>query len=250
MAGVLERTVADGVHRLAHAGVNVYLIEDDSGVTLVDTGLPATFGHLETVLAQLNRSVDEVRAVVLTHAHFDHVGSARRVHHRWQVPVWVHAADQYLAAHPARYAHERSRLIYPLRYPKAIPGLLRMAAAGALFVRGISDTTCYSAGAELDVPGRPRAVFSPGHTLGHCALHLADRDTVISGDALVTLDPYTGVAGPQIVSGAATADSAEALASLTALADTGATTVLPGHGEPWYDGVTSAVESALRAGPS
>lgn len=250
MAGVLERNVADGVHRLAHAAVNVYLIEDDSGVTLVDTGLPATFGHLETMLAQLNRSVDEVRAVVLTHAHFDHVGSARRVHHRWQVPVWVHAADQYLAAYPARYAHERSRLIYPLRYPKAIPGLLRMAAAGALFVRGISDTTCYSAGTELNMPGRPRVVFSPGHTLGHCALHLPDRDTLISGDALVTLDPYTGVVGPQIVSGAATADSTEALASLTALADTGATTVLPGHGEPWHDGITSAVEAALRAGPS
>ncbi len=250
MPAVFERNVADGVHRLAHAAVNVYLIEDDSGVTVVDTGLPATFRHIESALGQLGRSAEDVAAVVLTHAHFDHVGSARRARQRWQVPVWVHAADQYLAAHPYRYAHERSRLMYPLRYPRSIRYQAKMAASGALLVRGITDTTCYGAGSVLDVPGRPRVVFSPGHTLGHCGLHLADRSTLISGDALVTLDPYTGVAGPQIVSGAATADSSEALASLTALADTGAKTVLPGHGEPWLDGVASAVQAALRAGPS
>ncbi|ORW64738.1 hypothetical protein AWC24_20045 [Mycolicibacter senuensis] len=38
-----------------------------------------------------------MRAVVLTHAHFDHVGSAKRARGRWQVPVFVHAADQYPA---------------------------------------------------------------------------------------------------------------------------------------------------------
>ncbi|MGV0749447.1 MBL fold metallo-hydrolase [Mycolicibacter minnesotensis] len=247
---MFEREVADGVHRLAHAAVNVYLIEDDNGVTVVDTGFPATFRHIEAALDQLGRTGDDVAAVVLTHAHFDHVGSARRARRRWQAPVWVHAADQYLAAHPYRYAHERSRLIYPLRYPRSIRYQAKMAAAGALLVRGISDTTCYAAGAVLDVPGRPQVVFSPGHTLGHCGLHLADRSTLISGDALVTLDPYTGVVGPQIVSGAATADSTEALASLTALAETGAKTVLPGHGEPWFDGVASAAEAALQAGPS
>ncbi|MEZ0382495.1 MBL fold metallo-hydrolase [Mycobacterium sp. pW045] len=247
---MLERDAADGVHRVAHAAVNVYLIEDDSGVTMVDTGLPATFRHLETALERLGRTIGDVQAVVLTHAHFDHVGSARWVRNRWQVPVFVPAADQYLAAHPYRYAHENSRVFYPLRYPRSIPYQAKMAAAGALLVRGISDTTCYGPDTVLDIPGRPQVVFSPGHTLGHCALHLADRDTLIAGDALVTLDPYTGVTGPQIVSGAATADSSEALASLTALADTGAGTVLPGHGEPWRQGIASAAEAALRAGPS
>ncbi len=247
---MLERSVADGVHRLAHAAVNVYLVEDDAGVTVVDTGLPATFRQLQSALTDLGRSARDVRAVVLTHAHFDHVGSAREASRQWQVPVWVHSQDQFLAAHPYRYKHERNRLLYPLRYPKSVPVLTKMAAAGAFFVRGISDTSSYVAGAELDVPGRPRVVFTPGHTLGHCALHLPDRGALISGDALVTLDPYTGGVGPQIVSGAATADSTEALASLSALVDTGAKTVLPGHGEPWYDGVAAAAEAALRAGPS
>jgi glyoxylase-like metal-dependent hydrolase (beta-lactamase superfamily II) len=101
-----------------------------------------------------------------------------------------------------------------------------------------------SPGAVLDVPGRPRVVFTPGHTAGHCALHLADRNAVITGDALVTLDPYTGHTGPQIVARAATADSARALRSLDDLAATRAAVVLPGHGEPWSDGIQAAVEHA------
>ncbi|MHA7241485.1 hypothetical protein [Arthrobacter sp. TMS1-12-1] len=76
------------------------------------------------------------------------------------------------------------------------------------------------------------------------ALHFPDRDGLISGDALVTLDPYTGKKGPQIVARAATADTSTALASLEALRATNAGTVLPGHGKPWTTGIHDAVEAA------
>jgi glyoxylase-like metal-dependent hydrolase (beta-lactamase superfamily II) len=66
----------------------------------------------------------------------------------------------------------------------------------------------------------------------------------------VTLNPYTGATGPQIVSAAATADSERALASLDALAETGARTVLVGHGEPWTHGAERIVELARERGPT
>ena len=100
------------------------------------------------------------------------------------------------------------------------------------------------------MPGSPRVVFTPGHTLGHCALHLLDRNVLIAGDAVVTLNPYTATTGPQIVSGAATVDSRRALASLDALAETGAQTVLVGHGDPWTNGAEQIAELARRRGPS
>jgi glyoxylase-like metal-dependent hydrolase (beta-lactamase superfamily II) len=93
-------------------------------------------------------------------------------------------------------------------------------------------------------------IRTPGHTLGHCALHLPERDVVIAGDAIVTLNPYTARRGPQIVAGAATVDSRRALDSLDALADTGARTVLVGHGEPWTGGAEQAVLAARAAGAS
>ena len=73
---------------------------------------------------------------------------------------------------------------------------------------------------------------------------------MIAGDAIVTLNPYTARRGPQIVARAATADSNRALASLDALAETGARTVLVGHGEPWRNGAEQAVTLARQAGPS
>jgi hypothetical protein len=65
---------------------------------------------------------------------------------------------------------------------------------------------------------------------------------------LVTLDPYTARKGPRIVARAATVDSVRNLSSLDALAQTGAETVLVGHGEPWTRGADSAVELARSAG--
>ena len=73
---------------------------------------------------------------------------------------------------------------------------------------------------------------------------------LIAGDALVTRDPYTSAEGPRIVAGAATADSAEALASLDAIEATGAQTLLTGHGEPWTGGAEKAAELARAAGPA
>jgi glyoxylase-like metal-dependent hydrolase (beta-lactamase superfamily II) len=241
--------VADRVHRIEHAYVNVYLVEDDDGrLLVVDTGLPATWDLLGRALRELGHRPDDIAAVVLTHAHFDHTGFAAKAQARLGVPIWLHEEDFTIAAHPYRYAHENVRAMYPVRYPASIRILGAMTAAGALRVPGVRGLRHVEPGSVLPVPGAPRVVFSPGHTFGHCALHLPDRDVLLAGDALVTLDPYTGRRGPQIIAGAATADSAQALASLDRLAATGATTVLPGHGDPWTDGVEAAVARAREVG--
>jgi glyoxylase-like metal-dependent hydrolase (beta-lactamase superfamily II) len=241
---------APGVARLEHAYVNCYVVADERGATVVDAGLPRMWPMLPRLLAAVDRTPADVRAVVLTHAHFDHVGFARQAMRNLHVDVWVHPADARLAAHPYRYAHENPRATYPIRHPRALPILGAMLAAGAARVRGVTVVRSLEPGTRLKVPGRPEVVACPGHTDGHVALHLPDRGVLLSGDALVTLDPYTGRTGPRIVAGAATADSALNLASLDALAATGAQLVLPGHGEPWTGGAAEAVRLARAAGPA
>ncbi|GAA1825831.1 MBL fold metallo-hydrolase [Agromyces salentinus] len=246
----LTRNVAPGVHRLEHAYVNCYLLEEQDALTIVDTAHPRTWRPIVQAITALGRRPEDVRAIVLTHAHFDHLGFAGRARAEWGVPIFAHAEEDELAAHPYSYAHENPRLIYPIRHPKAIPALVGMMRAGALSVRGVTGLVPMLPGEVLDVPGHPRVVFTPGHTFGHCALSLPAADAVLSGDALVTFNPYTGGDGPQIVSGAATADSAMALASLDGLAETGASVLLPGHGEPWRNGSDAATAAARAAGPS
>jgi glyoxylase-like metal-dependent hydrolase (beta-lactamase superfamily II) len=246
---MLQRDVAPGIHRVEDAFTNWYLIEEDGRLTIVDAGLPRSWGSAHAALQELGRSPGDVEAIVLTHAHFDHVGFAERARREWGVHVWVHERDRSVTRHPLRYETEHSILRHALN-PGALMVLGTMIADGMPLTRGITEVRAFAHEPELDVPGRPRVVFSPGHTHGHVSLHLPDRGTLIAGDALVTHDPYTGRRGPRIVSGAATADSTMAIASLQALAETDAQTVLVGHGEPWRGGIQAAVDRAREAGPA
>ena len=70
----LHRDVAPGVHRLQDGPVNWYLVEADNGVLAVDAGLPSSWTSLRHALGAIGRPYADLRALVLTHAHFDHVG--------------------------------------------------------------------------------------------------------------------------------------------------------------------------------
>jgi glyoxylase-like metal-dependent hydrolase (beta-lactamase superfamily II) len=244
---VLEKNVAPGIHRVEDAYVNLYLVEDGDRVTVVDTGHPSSWRSVHRALSELGRSPARVDAVVLTHAHFDHMGFAERAQREWRVPVWAHTREVPVARHPCRYDHERSRAHY-LRYPGFTRIFASMTLAGAPLVKGTDDVRTYGSTGELDVPGRPEIVFTPGHTYGHSALAFPGRGAVVVGDAIVMLDPYTGRPGPRVVSRAATADSAMALTSLDALEMLDADTVLTGHGPAWRGGIAEAVARAREAG--
>jgi glyoxylase-like metal-dependent hydrolase (beta-lactamase superfamily II) len=246
---VFYPNAVEGVHRIEDSFTNWYLIEEDGRLTVVDTGVPTSWPSLIEALKNLGRRLSDIEAVVLTHAHFDHLGFAERARADLGVEVWVHENDVPLTKQPRQYAHERARSYYFATQFRAAPIVAAFVRNRAWWPKPVKEVRRYEGG-TLPVPGSPEVVFTPGHTLGHCALHLPDRDCVIAGDAIVTLNPYTAGTGPQIVARAATADSERALASLDALAGTGARTVLVGHGEPWTAGVKRAVEEARRAGVS
>src|SRR4051794_34607112 len=247
MTGTLTQNVAEGIHRIEDAFTNWYIVEDAGRLTIVDAGVPTSWDSLQNALRTLGRKPSDIDAVVLTHAHFDHLGFAERARSELGVPVHVHENDVPLTRHPLRYDHERPRSIYFATQVRALPIVASLARNRAFFPSPVKEVTRYENG-TLPVPGSPRVVFCPGHTLGHCALHLPDRDVLIAGDAIVMLDPYTARQGPCIVARAATADSERNLASLAALEETGARTGLTGHGEPWTDGIAAAADAAREAG--
>ncbi|ROS78230.1 glyoxylase-like metal-dependent hydrolase (beta-lactamase superfamily II) [Curtobacterium sp. PhB130] len=241
---MLYRDVAEGIHRLEIAHTNQYLVETGDRLLVVDAGLPAAWPHLLLAVHDLGYTPSRVEGILLTHGHFDHVGTAARAHREWGTPVFVHPGDAALAAHPYSYRPQTNRLGFVLGHPGGLLPLGQMLLAGAANVDGIEDTEPLES--RADVPGSPWIIETPGHTDGHVALHFADRDAVIVGDALVTFDPYTGGIGPRVVAPAATADMDTAVASLSRLEDTEARHVLPGHGPQWSTGVRAAVAQARR----
>jgi glyoxylase-like metal-dependent hydrolase (beta-lactamase superfamily II) len=242
---MIRMNVVPGVHRVERAGTNLYVLAEGGSVTIVDAGLPRMWDETTRVLHDIGRSWSDVAGIVLTHGHFDHLGILARAVGTHRIPVYVHPGDTHIVRHPYRYRPGRPRLMYPVRHPRSAPILARMVAAGALRVHGVESAGELVDGQTLDLPGRPQVVGTPGHTDGHVALHVRSHDVVFTGDALVTLDPYTGRTGPRIVAQAGTHDAEGARMSLRPIAETAASTVAPGHGQPWLRGAVSAVAAAL-----
>ena len=233
--------VAEGVQRFEDQGVvNWYLVETDEGPVAIDAGFPTAWKQIES-------RASELRAILLTHGHIDHCGFAPRAQKEHGTPVFCPAADVKIATSPIPLARSEGN---PLRYVLAQGPTRRLyfraLKSGGIYGQTIKDPTTFSPGETL--PGGFVAIATPGHTSGHVAFHLPDRDVVFVGDAIVTKDPYTDLEGPRLVARAATRDVSRSLASLDAIAATGATTVLTGHGEPWTGGAQAAADLARQNG--
>src|SRR5664279_5311559 len=99
--------VGQGIHRIGTAGmINSYLLEEAGEVTIVDAGLPGYWNDLPGELAAMGRSLEDVRVVLLTHGHSDHIGFAERIRRERGVPIHVLDLDAALArgevTNPAR----------------------------------------------------------------------------------------------------------------------------------------------------
>ncbi len=236
--------LAPSLHRLGSSLVNSYLIEDGGLVTIIDAGLAGYWRDLPAELAAMGRSLDDVRAVVLTHGDSDHVGFAEQLRRERGVDVWVHELD----AERARGEAKKSASTGPLKIRPLLEFILYGATHGGLRTHWIREVRTFSDGATLEVPGRPRVIGLPGHTSGSVALHVPQLGALFVGDAMTTRNVMTGVVGPAL--GPFTVDPQQALASLARLDGIEAQWVLPGHGEPWTGGVAEALRRIRARHPS
>src|SRR2546423_9869515 len=72
--GEAPMRIAPGIHRIGEGLVNSYLVEESGAITIVDAGAPGYWNDLPKELAAMGRTFEDIRALLLTHAHIAHVG--------------------------------------------------------------------------------------------------------------------------------------------------------------------------------
>ncbi len=174
------RQIAPGVLFLRTMMSNVYLIREGSVWALVDTGLRGYADSIRLAAREFVGSIAPPIAIVLTHGHFDHVGSLPALLETWDVPVFAHALERpYLTG----------RSPYPPPDPLVGGGVL--ALASRLYPRGPIDigSRFERLSDSKEIPGLPgwQWMATPGHTAGHVSLYRGRDRVLIAGDAVTTV---------------------------------------------------------------
>lgn len=106
------------------------------------------------------------------------------------------------------------------------------------------ETVLLTAEAAAGLPGQPMAIFTPGHTSGHCS-YVVDG-VLASGDALITGHPMLRHRGPQLLPAVFSHSQQNSIRSLAALALLETNILAPGHGELWHGPIRKATDEALE----
>lgn len=233
--------VADGVFFARGADVNWVLLRDGKEVTLVDTGYPGYLDDVLRSLARIGRAPKDVAAVLITHAHVDHVGGANHFARTYGTPVYTGATE---ARHARREFLEQAGpadVVKNLARPGMLPWLRRVLPAGAS--KKVAVPTAQEVPTVLELPGGPVPVVTGGHTSGHTAYHLPAARAVITGDELVTGHALLPDTGPAVLP--AFFSHGDPRVAIRRLEPLDAELILPGHGAALRQPIADAVADAL-----
>ncbi len=220
--------IAERIYRLGTDWVNWYLCDAEGGLVIVDTGFRSYGRELPAALGHLGRSAEDVAAVVLTHYHPDHAGSAEWLRVLTGATVYAPVGD----ADGLRTGKVPvpGGLLASLWRPAMARYAAHIIVSGGMRRVRIGELTPYGDGDVLDLPLPLRAIATPGHTGGHSALAADDRGVLFTGDALANVNFFTRQEGVQVLPFNEDLDAA--VRSRARLEGESAATIAFGHGRP------------------
>jgi glyoxylase-like metal-dependent hydrolase (beta-lactamase superfamily II) len=141
----------------------VWLVQEEDGVTLVDAGMPFMAKGILSHLEQLK--LGELKQIVLTHGHSDHVGSIKQILAHKNVPVYAHTIE---------IPYMEGELIYP-----------RRKKAEKNVDKGLARPLPQNEQGVLESIGGLQPYLTPGHSPGH-VVYVHEQDGVLLAGDLFT----------------------------------------------------------------
>jgi glyoxylase-like metal-dependent hydrolase (beta-lactamase superfamily II) len=239
--------VAEGVYRLGTKWINFHLVAEEGEFTLIDAGYPGYWKYLAGAMDALGSSLEAIRAVIVTHHHADHAGTAERLRATAGARVLAGEGDAWIVG--GKYPSHASPGFYRRCSWRrsGIGFLVHSAVAGGAQYRPVAEVETLREDQTLDLPGRPHVIHTPGHTAGHYSVALRERGVLLSGDAMASFDYVTGTR--RLGLHPLNDDHETAFASLDRLNQIEAEVVLFAHGEPWTNGLGRALEVVRGTAP-
>ncbi|MFP1624670.1 MBL fold metallo-hydrolase [Streptomyces sp. 5K101] len=207
-----------------------YLWRDGDELTLVDAGHRDAAPLIEEAIRGAGLDPADLRRIVLTHCHRDHVGAAGELAARYGAEVLAHHLDAPVVRGEAPVPEP---VLLDWEIPLYEHGLTVPPAPPTRVDRELAD------GDVLDFGGGARVVHSPGHTDGSIGLHLPHHGVLFTGDCVA------GVG--QVMLGVFNVDRAAAQVSMRRLASLAPSTVCFGHGDPLTHDAAAALLDAAEA---
>ncbi|MYW70490.1 MBL fold metallo-hydrolase [Streptomyces sp. SID8379] len=215
-----------------------YLWRDGAELTLIDAGARGAGRPIADAVRAWGHAPEDVRRIVLTHFHEDHVGGAAEFAGISGAEVYAHRLDApYVrgeAAGPDPVYEDWERPLHAQALAQLPPPVPEPDLPS--FVRELND------GDTLDFGGGARVVGAPGHTEGSIALHLPRHGVLFTGDA-VAASPVDG----QVILGVLNLDRERAVASFARLAALESEVACFGHGDPVVGQAGQILREAVSA---
>ena len=180
--------VAAGVYRISLAWSNCYVLQHAGciDVWLIDTGLSSDRDDLMRALSVLNIKPEQVSAVLLTHGHCDHAGSADYFHTEFGAKVYAHR-DEVIHMNESKTPYGNSAWNSPF---SLFQSLVFRIGERRFPVKRCSSLSLIADGDELSAPGGSlRCIHTAGHTPGHTAFYRHRDGVLFSGDAILNIVP-------------------------------------------------------------
>jgi glyoxylase-like metal-dependent hydrolase (beta-lactamase superfamily II) len=172
------QSVIKDVHLVPPGTSNAFLIEGHDGFTLIDAGFPDKEAAVFGAIRKLGRSLDQLKHLIFTHGHPDHIGSAAAIVRETGARTYLHPLDIPIAESGG-----------PFRPLKAAPGLLRPVLCRLFFhpnepVEPVTIDEPLTDGELLPVAGGIEVIHTPGHCAGQVALLWRPGRMLFAADAV------------------------------------------------------------------